>query len=173
MRAVARRQPARTRRLAAWLATGAMLGAVSAGAVAGMLGRQVEPRAGAPSVAVTTSVRSLYVLNCAGCHGRDGAGSPTGNVPDMRQLGRFLLLDGGREFVVKVPGVMGSGLSDQQVADVTNWVLVTLASASVPAGHTPYDAAEVRSARAAVPIDVAAERARLAAEARARGIALD
>lgn len=149
------------------------LAGAAASTAAGTLGRQAEPRAGAPSVAITSSVRSLYVVHCAGCHGRDGVGTRAGNVPDMRQLGRFLQLDGGREFVIKVPGVMGSGLTDQQVADVTNWVLVTLASASVPAGHTPYDAAEVRSARAAVPIDVAAERARLAAEARARGIALD
>jgi mono/diheme cytochrome c family protein len=145
----------------------------SATAAAGTLGRQAETRPDAPSVAVTTSVRSLYIVHCAGCHGRDAAGSTLGNVPDMRRLGQFLQLEGGREFVIKVPGVMGSGLSDQQVADVTNWMLQTLAPGSAPAGHLPYEAAEVRSARETPLLDVAAARERLLAQARARGLTID
>lgn len=137
------------------------------------LGRQVVPRAQAESVAVTTSVRSQYVVHCAGCHGLDGAGSRIGNVPDMRQLGHFLRLPGGREFVIRVPGVMGSGLNDRQVADVTNWVLTTLAPASLPADHVPYDAAEVQRARRDPLVDVAAARAGLLEEARRRGVPLD
>ena len=149
----------------------ALAGAMaSAGTV---LGRQVEPRADAPSVAPTSSVRSLYIVHCAGCHGRDGAGTSVGNVPDMRRLGQFLRLEGGREFVIKVPGVMGSGLSDRQVADVTNWVLATIAPASVPAGHAPYDAVEVRRAREQPLVDVAAARGLLVAQARSRGVAID
>lgn len=145
----------------------------SATAAAGTLGRQAETRADAPSVAVTTSVRSLYIVHCAGCHGRDAAGSTVGNVPDMRRLGQFLQLEGGREFVIKVPGVMGSGLSDQQVADVTNWLLQTLATGSASAGHLPYEAAEVRRARETPLLDVAAARERLLAQARARGLTID
>lgn len=138
-----------------------------------VVGRQAAGRARAESIAVTTSVRSQYVVHCGGCHGIDGAGSSMGNVPDMRRLGAFLRLDGGREFVIKVPGVMGSGLSDQQVADVTNWVLATLAPTSIPAGHTPYDAGEVQRARATPLVDVASARERLIEQARARGIAID
>ena len=149
------------------------LAGAAASTAAGTLGRQAEPRAGAPSVAITSSVRSLYVVNCAGCHGRDGVGTRAGNVPDMRQLGRFLQLDGGREFVIKVPGVMGSGLTDQQVADVTNWVLSTIATSSLPADHKPYSADEVRQARAAPLLDVADARGRLLVQARERGIAID
>lgn len=137
------------------------------------LGRQVPARADAPAVAATTSVRSLYIVHCAGCHGRDGAGSVLGGVPDMRRLGQFLRLDGGREFVIKVPGVMGSGLSDREVAEVTNWVLTTLAPDSVPAGYAPYEAAEVRRARETPLVDVAAARERLLLQARARGVAID
>ncbi len=62
---------------------------------------------------------------------------------------------GGRAFVISVPGVMGSGLNDQQVADVANWMLATIAKDSVPQGHAPYDAAEVARARAAPLVDVA------------------
>lgn len=135
-------------------------------------GKQVAARLDAPAVSPTTSARSAYVVHCAGCHGVDGAGTKLGNVPDMRALGRFLRLPGGREFVVKVPGVMGSGLDDAQVADVTNWVLVTLAAASLPGDFRPYGADEVRQARATPLVDVAAARAQLVATARERGIAL-
>jgi len=140
---------------------------------AGSLGQQATPRANAESVAITTSVRSLYVVHCAGCHGMDGAGSVLGNVPDMRRLGHFLRLEGGREFVVSVPGVMGSGLTDQQVADVTNWVLGGMARASLPEGHKPYSAAEVGQARAVPLLDVAAARARLKEQALGRNVEID
>ena len=134
---------------------------------------QAPQRQNAESKPITSSVRSLFVVHCAGCHGLDGSGSASANVPDMRRLGNFLRLDGGREFIVKVPGVMGSGLSDQQVADVTNWLLATLAKDSVPEGHRAYDAAEVQRARAVPLVDVAAARSRLAAQAHERGVALD
>lgn len=136
------------------------------------LGRQVPAQPNASSVAQTTSVRSQYVVHCAGCHGIDGAGASGGQVPDMRHLGQLLGLEGGRAFVVSVPGVMGSGLSDQQVADVTNWILATLARGSVPPGFTPYDADEVRLARATPLVDVAAARARLRRQAQAQGVDL-
>ena len=142
----------------------------AAGTTMGVL---VTPRQNAESKAVTSSVRNLYVLHCAGCHGIDGAGSRTAYVPDVRRLGNFLRVDGGRAFVISVPGVMGSGLSDQQVADVTNWLLTTMAKASVPEGHQPYDAAEVQRARAAPLVDVAAARSQLALQARARGVVID
>jgi mono/diheme cytochrome c family protein len=144
-----------------------------AGALAQVNGRQVPARADAKPVAQTSSVRSLYIVHCAGCHGRDGTGSTLGNVPDMRRLGDFLRVPGGREFVVSVPGVMGSGMNDAQVAEVTNWVLATIARESVPDGHRPYDAAEVARARAKPLADVARARGRLVSAARAQGVEIN
>jgi len=138
-----------------------------------VLGRIVLPRADAPSVAVTTSARSHYVLHCAGCHGVDGAGAPEKYVPDLRRLGQFLRVDGGRSFVISVPGVMGSGLDDRQVAEVANWMLATMARASVPDGHRPFSVDEVTRARARPLVDVATERQRLVQRARAAGLAID
>ncbi len=155
------------------LAAGLALLLSAGGVRAGGLGQQVTPRADALSVATTTSVRSLFVAHCAGCHGRDGAGSAVGNVPDMRRLGVFLHLEGGRDFIIKVPGVMGSGLDDRQVAEVTNWVLATLARGSEPAGQPLYGEAEVARARARPLLDVAAERSRLVTLARAQNLALN
>lgn len=164
-------QDKRLTRLRTLVLASALGMALPAPAVAQTLGRQVTPRAAAPSVAQTTSVRSQYVVHCAGCHGIDGAGAPEGQVPDMRQLGQLLRLEGGRAFVVSVPGVMGSGLSDQQVAEVTNWILTTLAKGSAPPDFRPYDAAEVRLARATPLVDVAAARARLMRQAQTQEMA--
>lgn len=137
------------------------------------LGQQVAPRAGAESVAPTTSVRSLYVAHCAGCHGMDASGSKLGQVPDMRRLGNFLRLSGGREFLVQVPGVMGSGLNDVQVAEVSNWLLATLAKDSVPASHQLYTAAEIARLRAKPLVDVAATRQGLVAQGQRLGVPID
>ena len=138
-----------------------------------VLGRIVLPRADAPALAVTSSARGHYVLHCAGCHRVDGSGTPARYVPDLRHLGQFLQLDGGRAFVIGVPGVMGSGLSDAQVAEVANWLLATMARDSVPEGHQPYTAAEVAAARQRPMADVAAVRQRLMEQARARGMRID
>lgn len=137
-----------------------------------VLGRMVAARADAPSRGTTTHVRAHYVLHCAGCHGVDGAGSKAGYVPDLRRLGDFLRVPGGRDFVIKVPGVMGSGLDDAQVAEVTNWVLSTIAADSVPPQHQAYAAAEVTRARAAPLADVMAERRRLLEQARQQGLVI-
>ncbi|PUE05995.1 cytochrome C [Limnohabitans sp. T6-5] len=142
------------------------------GNIATTLGRQVVLHANAPSISPTHSARALYVLHCAGCHSLDGSGSISARVPDMRQLGLFLRVPGGREFLIQVPGVMGSGLNDAQVAEVTNWVLNTLAHASMPPNHRAYDAAEVHQARLNPLVDVSAARGLLVHRAQQLGLTL-
>jgi mono/diheme cytochrome c family protein len=155
------------------IAAAATLAYVAPTVQAGTLGYQAQPRANAESVATTSSVRSLYVLHCAGCHGMDGSGSSIGNVPDMRRLGLFLRLEGGREYLIKVPGVMGSGLTDQQVADVVNWVMNGIASASMPPNYQLYRAEEVRQARSTPMLNVTEARQRLTEQAQTQGIQIE
>lgn len=131
---------------------------------AGVLGKAAPVRAQAPSVATTSDTRSLYVLHCAGCHGMDGSGSELGQVPDMRQLGRFLTQPEGRRFLVQVPGVMGSGLSDADVARVTNWVFTNLVTDVNQGTFVPYTAQEITQARANPLKDVMVTRTRLLAK---------
>lgn len=133
------------------------------------LGQQVVLRADAPAVLPVHAPRSLYMLHCAGCHGQDGSGQPSARVPDMRQMGNFLRVSGGRAFLIQVPGVMGSGLDDAQVAQVSNWILNTLAAPSVPAFHRPYDADEITRLRQQAPADVGAVRSALSEQARQLG----
>jgi len=138
-----------------------------------VMGRMVAARPDAPSVAAVATPRLQYVLHCAGCHGLDGAGSPAAYVPDLRRLGRWLRVEGGRDYLMKVPGMRGSGLDDAQLAGVANWVLESLARDSLPAAHQPLHPDELRRARAAPLVDVPAERRRLLERARAQGIDLD
>lgn len=156
-------------RLCPWIAAGVLVW-LPVAAAAGekvhaqtqtTLGRQVVLRADAPSVAVVGSPRALYVLHCAGCHGLDGSGAYAAQVPGLRQIGQFLRIPGGREYLVQVPGLMGSGLSDAQVAQVGNWLLGQWVGDALPAGHRPYQAEEIARLRRQPLVDVAAVRAQL------------
>lgn len=146
--------------------------ALAQDAVVTTLGRQVLARPDAPVVAATSNARAAYMLHCSGCHGLDGSGLPASYVPGLQRLGDFLRVPGGRDFVVKVPGVMNSGLDDTQVAEVTNWLLATIARDSTPRNHAPYEAADIARVRAAPLPDVMAERARLQALARQQGLTI-
>ena len=60
-----------------------------------------------------------YALHCQGCHLPDGSGTPD-KVPALKgEVGRFLHVAGGREFLVRVPGTSQSALTDAEVAAVS------------------------------------------------------
>ncbi len=120
-----------------------------------------------------TSPRSLYVLHCAGCHGMDASGVPGQGVPSMRgSLGRFMALPEGRAFLLQVPGVNNAGLSDTQIALVTNWMVRQFSADTAPPGWPDYSAAEVAAAKASRPGDVTKARADLVARLQRDGIGL-
>lgn len=104
--------------------------------------------------------RRHYLMFCQGCHEADASGRNT--VPPMRgQLGYFLGVDGGREFIARVPGVISNPMSDADVAEVLNWVLDTFSARELPEDFTPYTAAEIRALRQTPLTDVKRERRRL------------
>jgi|TARA_B100002003_G_scaffold249552_1_gene286202 hypothetical protein len=104
--------------------------------------------------------RSDYMLNCQGCHLPDGSGV-IGKVPSFADLGDFLTVDGGREFIVRVPGTAQSKLSDANTARVLNWILGNFSASSLPAEFVPYSREEVAVLRSVRLDDVGSERARL------------
>lgn len=63
-----------------------------------------------------------YLLHCSGCHGPDGRGVP-GVVPSLHGLGWLLGAPGGRDYLVRVPGVAQAPLSDERLARLLAWVL--------------------------------------------------
>ena len=107
--------------------------------------------------------RLQYLQFCSGCHLPDGSGSPAFGVPSMRGLlGQFLQVPGGREFIVQVPGVMNSALSDADIAALMNWLLPAVSAPTLPAGgFRPYTAQEIGRLRTTRPADVPAARAPL------------
>lgn len=86
---------------------------------------------------------SQYMLHCQGCHLPDGMGFP-GRIPQLTQfMGNFLQIEGGREFLVQVPGAATAPIDDETLAQVLNWMLVTFSAEQLPKGYRPYTTAEV------------------------------
>jgi mono/diheme cytochrome c family protein len=99
-----------------------------------------------------------YVLNCQGCHRADGTGTP-GSVPALAgSAGRFLAVPGGREFLVRVPGVAQSALDDAATAALLNWLLDHFSRDDLPRDFQPYTAAEIARLRHNPLTDVQAVR---------------
>lgn len=109
----------------------------------------------------TPAVVADYMLNCQGCHLPDGTGYAEHGVPDLRFSATLLQLPGGREYLVRVPGVAQSGLDDARLAALLNWVLQRFGGESVPLDFQRYSANEVAEWRRLPYADAAAARRRL------------
>ena len=88
-----------------------------------------------------------WMLNCQGCHRSDGAA--TGDeVPALQgTVAKFLAVPGGREYLIRVPGVSMSPLNDESIAALTNWMLHKFDRENVPADFERYTAEEVGELR--------------------------
>ena len=96
-----------------------------------------------------------YLLGCAGCHTLDGSGSA--HVPSLRGVDRLLAKPGGRDYVLRVPGVANAPLSDARLAALLDWIFASFGNHAAP--H--FTAAEVHAARATSFVDPKAARAAL------------
>ncbi len=102
-----------------------------------------------------------YQIRCMGCHLADGSGQP-GRVPSIRRsLVLFSASAEGRDYVVRVPGVAQSPLSDEDTAALLNWMARNLSDVKVPPSFVDYSAAEIHSLRDRPLVRVSAIRARL------------
>ncbi|PHR55801.1 MAG: cytochrome C [Robiginitomaculum sp.] len=89
-----------------------------------------------------------WMLNCQGCHAIDGSGRPEKGLPDLnRSVANFLNVEGGREYLSRVPGVTNASLDDADLAEVINWVLIKFDPEHLPKDFTHYTAAEVAGLR--------------------------
>ena len=105
--------------------------------------------------------RTHWQLHCMGCHLQDGAGD-SGRVPSLRDtLVPFGSMDDGRRFMIQVPGVAQSTLTDAEIAELLNWMVQQLSAVPAPADFRPFTTAEVSAARGAPPAAVKEERTRL------------
>jgi mono/diheme cytochrome c family protein len=116
------------------------------------------------------SPAELYTLNCWGCHKPRAEGIP-GTVPRLADsMGDFLRVPGGREYLVEVPGVAASALSNAEIAEVLNWLLVTFNKAEMPPDFKPYTAAEIARYRPHQLIRITETRDDLVKRLKAKGI---
>lgn len=88
-----------------------------------------------------------YLMHCGGCHDVQGEGAPP-MVPSLREtLGALLTLEGGRDYLVRVPGAYQTPVSDAELAALMNFVLTTFNAQSLPEDFTPYTGEEVATYR--------------------------
>lgn len=109
------------------------------------------------------TARVNYILRCQGCHLADGSGT-TDKVPALKnEVGRFLQVAGGREYLIQVPGTSQSPLSDAETADVLNFILENFSQDQLPADFVAYTGEEVASIRGEPLANVSAVRESLVA----------
>ncbi|WP_390616261.1 c-type cytochrome [Maricurvus nonylphenolicus] len=95
-----------------------------------------------------------YQLHCQGCHTGDGSGHPGRQIPTLTNyMGKFLTVEGGREFLIQVPGAAQSQLNDIELAELTNWMLKSFDPETAKKGFEPYSATEVGQLRKSMVLD--------------------
>jgi len=99
----------------------------------------------ASACAANRSPQVNYILRCAGCHGLDGTGSATGGIPPLGLIKAFTSDLDGRTYLMHVPGVVNSGLSNQEIADVINYVAQRWGTPEIP--FTSFSLEEVNHLR--------------------------
>lgn len=105
-----------------------------------------------------------YLLYCRGCHLANGAGVPP-EVPTLiNEVGKLITIPGGREYIVRVPGVAQTDMDDAQLAAVLNWVVTEFNAATVPEDFVPYSAEYISTVRKKVLDDPLRRRAQILAD---------
>lgn len=130
--------------------------------------------------AVATTLRGVsnpaqahvdYIIKCQGCHRPDGSGDNHSNPPMNGFVAKFLGVPGGREFLVRVPGVATAALDDKRLTDLLNWTLYRFDAPDVPADFRPYTVDEVaRLRKQPLRLERATVRAALVARIEKEGI---
>jgi hypothetical protein len=103
--------------------------------------------------AVLADPRADYLLHCGGCHLPDGRGAPP-EVPTLiNTLGPIADSAEGRDYLVRVPGASQTPLSDEQLAQVMNWVLTNFNAETLNRNFQPLSGREVGKSRQRILAD--------------------
>jgi mono/diheme cytochrome c family protein len=101
-----------------------------------------------------------YLLHCSGCHLPNGIGDPP-NAPTLRDtIGKIVATPEGRDYIIRVPGSSQTPMTDQQLADVLNWMLREFNSETLPIDFKPLSEREVSRSRSKILTDPLKYRAR-------------
>ncbi len=104
--------------------------------------------AAAPDPMRMSVAQSDYTENCGGCHGFDGYSAPA-DIPVLKdRVGYFMCTKEGREYLIRLPNVAHSRITDpQELADLVNFVVFGIGAGSTPKDARPFKAAEVAALR--------------------------
>ena len=107
----------------------------------------------AATAAFGAGPRTNYLLYCSGCHLPSGVGNPP-NVPTLHdELGRMLVVEEMRPYLVQVPGSSQTPLTDADLAAVVNWMLYEFNADTLPEDFEPLTVKEVAEARKTILAD--------------------
>ncbi len=109
--------------------------------------RSVQAQPSLPAVPLPAA-QVAYLTSCGGCHGIEGRSAP-GAVPTLRGLtGSFLCTQQGRDFIIRLPDIALTPLSDRKLTQVMNFVVFDLGAPVAGGGKArPYTVAEVSRLR--------------------------
>lgn len=88
-----------------------------------------------------------WLMNCQGCHGVKGEGSPGGAPAMPGVVAKFLTVEGGRQYLAQVPGVANAPLSDEELSDLMNWMINRFACGFLPDDVSRFSATEIATLR--------------------------
>ena len=65
-------------------------------------------------------------------------------MPSIKDFaGHFLRVEGGREFLIRVPGSANSALDDIELTELLNWMLLEFSAQELPENYQPLTVEEV------------------------------
>jgi cytochrome c553 len=107
-------------------------------------------------VSSLTSAQTNYLERCGGCHGIQGHSAPN-EVPTLQgQVGYFLCTPEARAYLIRLPSVATSPLSDAELAELMNFVVFELGGGvESPARYPRFSDAEVGTLRTRPLKDIA------------------
>lgn len=119
----------------------------------------------------TAPTSSKYLLFCGGCHGVNGMGDITADIPAMPpKVGAFMHDPEGGLYLLNVGGVMSAGITDADAAEIMNYILVQFGKETLPADWKPFVAEDVTKLRAKHLNDVVKLRVEIAERLAKKGI---
>lgn len=84
-----------------------------------------------------------WMLNCQGCHGAEGKVAAIDTPVLNNNVATFLSVEGGREYLTSVPGVVNAPINDADKADLLTWMINKFDPDHKPADFVPFTEEEV------------------------------
>ena len=87
------------------------------------------------------------MLNCQGCHGAEGKVAAIDTPVLNNNVATFLSVDGGREYLTSVPGVVNAPIKDADKAELLTWIINKFDPEHKPTDFKPFTEEEVTRGR--------------------------